>query len=154
MLAFLTWFLSMPLAAAQAKLAKLPHSAGDARAFCSRVDEVRGRDAFAQTFLLEQNDGGMETVPFSRWTKFFKISPDLRGRNLREIEPTDILLGDRLCVLLDPSGATASLILVFDRVGTSARRASVGTRLSDRKPAIGIAQNIRIHATIQQSSAF
>jgi len=124
-LALLTWFLSMPLPAAQGKLVNLSHSDGDAGAFCSRL-EVHGRDAFAQTFLLEKNNGRMETVPFSRWTKFLKISPDLTDRNLREIEPTDILLGDRLCVLLDPSGATASLILVFDRVGTSARRVAVG----------------------------
>ncbi len=116
-LAFLIWFLIMP---AEGKLAKLPQSPADAGAFCSHVGEVRGRHVFAQTFLLEQNHGQMETVPFSRWTEFFKISRDLRGRNLWEIEPTDILLGDRLCVLLDPSGATSRLILVLDRVRTPA----------------------------------
>ena len=127
-LALLTLFSVVTLPAVQGKSANLPHSPEDAGAFCSRVEEVRGRDVFGQTFLLEQNDGQMETVPFSRWTEFFKISSDLRGRNLREIEPTDISLGDRLCVLLDPSEATARLILVLDRVRTPVRRASAVPR--------------------------
>jgi hypothetical protein len=114
-LALLAWILSVPFLAAQGELAKLPSSPGGAAAFCSRVGEVRGRDVFAQTFLLKQDDGQMETVPFSRWTEFFKISLDSRRGNPREIEPTDIRLGDRLCVLLDPNEATANLILVLER---------------------------------------
>ena len=124
-LVLLTWVLSVPFLVAQAKLAKLPSSPGGA-AFCSRVGEVRGRDAFAQTFLLKQDDGQMETVPFSRWTEFFKISPDSRRGNSREIEPTDIQLGDRLCVLLDPSEATARLILVLERVRALVKIAAAG----------------------------
>jgi hypothetical protein len=124
-LAFLTWFLSIPFLAAQGNLAKLPSSPVDAGAFCSRIGEVRGRDVFAQTFLLKQDDGQMETVPFSRWTEFLKISPDPRGRNPREIEPTEIRSGDRLCVLLDPSEATARLILVLERSLTGGLRASI-----------------------------
>ena len=104
-LAFLTWFLSIPFLAAQGNLAKLPSSPVDAGAFCSRIGEVRGWDVFAQTFLLKQDDGQMETVPFSWWTEFFKVSSD-SSRNIREIEPTGIRLGYRLCVLLDPSEAT------------------------------------------------
>jgi hypothetical protein len=114
--ALLTWFLSAPFLTAQGKLAKLPSSPADAGASCSRVGEVLGWDVFAQTFLLQKNDGRMETVPFSRWTGFFKISPDSRSGRRREIEPTDIRLGDRFCVLLDPSEATARLILVLERV--------------------------------------
>jgi hypothetical protein len=115
MLALFTWFLSVPFLAAQGKLAKLPSSPADAGASCSRVGEVLGRDVFAQTFLLKQDDGQMETVPFSRWTEFFKISPDSRSGRPREIEPTDIRLGDRLWVLLDLREASARLILVLER---------------------------------------
>jgi hypothetical protein len=111
----LTWFLSGPFVGAQGTPAKLPSSPGGAEAFCSRVGEVRGRDVLAQTFLLRQDDGQMETVPFSRWTEFFKISLDSRRGSPREIEPTDIRLGDRLCVLLDPNEATANVILVLER---------------------------------------
>lgn len=125
-LAFLAWFVSVPLVAAQGKPAKLPSSPQDAEALCTRVGEVRGRDAFAQTFLLRQEDGKMETVPFSRWTGFFKISPDTRSGGPREIEPTDIRLGDRLCVLLDPSEATARLILVLERVSALVKIAAAG----------------------------
>jgi hypothetical protein len=110
----LVLFLSVPLLAAQEKPAKLSPSAPDAGASCSRVGEVLGRNVFAQTFLLKQEDGQMNTVPFSRWTGFFKISPDSRSGRSREIEPTDIRLGDRLCVRLDPSGATANFIFVLE----------------------------------------
>jgi hypothetical protein len=125
-IAFLTWFISASLVAAQGKPAKLPSSPQDAEAFCTHVGEVRGRDVFAQTFLLRQEDGKMETVPFSRWTGFFKISPDTRSERPREIEPTDIRLGDRLCVLLDPSEATARLILVLERVSAPVKIAAAG----------------------------
>ena len=122
----LTWVLIVPFLAAQAKLAKLPSSSPGGAVFCSRIGEVRGRDTFAQTFLLKQDDGQMETVPFSRWTEVFKISPDSRSGNSREIEPTDIQLGDRLCVLLDPSEATARLILVLERVRALVKIAAAG----------------------------
>ena len=115
-LACVTVFLSVPLFAAQGRPAKLPASPADAISSCSRLGEVMGRDVFAQTFLLKPDDGQMETVPFSRWTWFFKISLDSRDGRPREIEPTDIRLGDRLCVLLDPSEATAKLILILEQV--------------------------------------
>ncbi len=113
--ALLAWVFSVPFLTAEEMLVKLPSSPGGAGAFCNRVGEVRVQDVFAQTFLLKQDDGQMETVPFSRWTEFFKVSSD-SSRNIREIEPTGIRLGDRLCVLLDPSEATARLILVLQRV--------------------------------------
>ena len=125
-LAFLTWVLSVPLLAAQQNVAKLPFPSVDAEAFCSRVGEVLGRDVFAQSFLLKQADGQMETVPFSRWTEFFKISPDSRSGKPREIEATDIRIGDRLCVLLDPSEATATLIIVLERVRAPIKMAATG----------------------------
>ena len=124
-LALFAWFLNVSLLAAQGKLAKLPSSPADAGASCSRVGEVLGRDVFAQTFLLKQDDGQMETVPFSRWTGFFKILPDSRSGRPREIEPTDIRLGDRLCVLLDLSEASARLILVLERARTPVKIAAV-----------------------------
>jgi hypothetical protein len=104
-----------------------------------------GRDVFAQTFLLKRDDGQMETVPFSRWTRFFKISLDSRDGRPREIDPTDIRLGDRLCVLLDPSEATAKLILILEQVRgpfklAAVRRTSLRYRLNsgswNRIPAI------------------
>ena len=140
-LACLTVFLSVPLPAAQGRLPKLPASPADAISSCSRRGEVMGRDVFAQTFLLKPDDDQMETVPFSRWTWFFKISLDSTDGRPREIEPTDIRLGDRLCVRLDPSEATAKLILVLsasrrtDQVGGSAPD-SLRYRLT-QAPAIG-----------------
>jgi hypothetical protein len=140
-LACLTVFLGVPLFAAQGRLAKLPAPPADAISSCSRRGEVMGRNVFAQTFLLKPDDGQMETVPFSRWTWFFKISLDSRDGRPREIEPTDIRLGDRLCVLLDPNEATAKLILVLARKRTvqvsGVHRASVRYRLT-QAPAIGI----------------
>jgi len=140
-LACLTVFLSVPLFAAQRRPAKLPVSPSDAISSCSRLGEVMGRDVFAQTFLLKPDDGQMETVPFSRWTWFFKISLDSRDGRPREIEPTDIRLGDRLCAVLDPTEATAKLILILERVTgpfnlAAVHRASVRYRLT-QAPAIG-----------------
>jgi len=102
-------------AAAQGTLARLPSSSAGASATCSRLGEVLRRDVFAQTFLLKLDVGQIETVPFSRWTGFFKVSSDLTSGRAREIEPTDIRLGDRLCMLLDPSQGTATTILVVER---------------------------------------
>jgi hypothetical protein len=113
--ACVAFFLSAPYMAAQGTLAKLPSSPGEAKTTCSRVGEVLGRDVFAQTFLLKPDVGQKETVPFSRWTGFFKVSADLRSGGPHEIEPTDVRLGDRLCVVLDPSEATATIILVIER---------------------------------------
>jgi hypothetical protein len=87
---------------------------------------VQGQNVFAQTFVLKQEDRQMETVPFSRWTGFFKISPNSRSGRPREIEPTDIRLGDRLCVLLDPSEATAKLILVLEPAPALLKMAAIG----------------------------
>ena len=126
-LAFLTWFLGVSFVAGQGRLANLPSSPAEAGASCSRVGEVLGRNVFAQTFLLKLDDGQMETVPFSRWTEFLKIiSPNSRSRNAREIEPTDIRPGDRLCVLLDPSEATARFIVVLEPVRALVKRAAAG----------------------------
>ena len=114
-LACLAFFFSMPFMAAQGTLATLPSSLADAKASCSRAGEVLRRDVFAQTFLLKPDVGQTETVPFSRWTGFFKVSADSRSGRPHEIEPTDIRVGDRLCVLLDSSEATATMILVVER---------------------------------------
>jgi hypothetical protein len=115
-LAFLTVFLGVSLLAGQERLAKLMTSPAEAGASCSRIGKVLSRNVFAQTFLLKLADCQMETVPFSRWTEFLQISPNSRSRNPREIEPTDIRPGDRLCVLLDPSEATSRLIVVLEPV--------------------------------------
>ena len=67
---------SMPFLEAQGKLAKFQLPADQAIS-CSRVGEVLGRDMFGQAFLLKQEAGGLEEIPFSRWTEFFKIPSDL-----------------------------------------------------------------------------
>lgn len=83
----------------------------DTIAFCG---EVQVLDLFDQTFLISEGGKASETVPFSRWTDFFRISTDSRGcKRLQAIDPTDVRVGDRLCILLDPSGATAQLIEVL-----------------------------------------
>ena len=79
--------------------------------FCG---ELRAVNLFDQTLLLWRDDGKVETIPFSGWTDFIRISTDSRGRKVREpIEPTDIEIGARLFILLDPNGATAELVEVL-----------------------------------------
>ncbi|MGA9703675.1 hypothetical protein, partial [Pseudomonas sp.] len=64
--------------------------------------------------LIWRDDGKVETVPFSKWTDFIQISTDSRGKRVRQpIEPTDIEIGERLFILLDPNGATAELVEVL-----------------------------------------
>src|SRR5579863_5531592 len=59
----------------------------------SEAGEVLERDAFLQTFLLRLDDGQMETVPFSRWTEFYR-TPTYSVTGLRRaIEPTEIQPG-------------------------------------------------------------
>jgi len=125
-LALLTCSPCAPFLASQGTLAKLPSSPAGPGASCGRVGEVVGRDLVAQGFLLKQDDGRMEAVPFSRWTEFFNIQPDLRSGGPREIEPTDIRMGDRVCVVLDVSEATARLILVLNRPRAPVKIAAVG----------------------------
>jgi hypothetical protein len=80
-------------------------------AFCGDVQAV---DLIAQTFLIWRDNGNTETVPFSRWTDFIRISTDAKGRKHRHaIEPTDIAIGERLSILLDPNAATAELVEVL-----------------------------------------
>lgn len=79
--------------------------------FCG---ELRAVDLFDQTLLIWRDDGKVETVPFSKWTDFIQISTDSRGKRVRQpIEPTDIEIGERLFILLDPNGATAELVEVL-----------------------------------------
>jgi hypothetical protein len=113
-LAFLG-FLTTSFLGAQVKLAKLPSTSTDAQPTCGRTGEVLGRNVFAQTFLIRKGDGQLETVPFSRWTNFFDTSLDSRSERKQEIQPSDIQVGDRLCIQLDPSEATANIILVVKR---------------------------------------
>jgi hypothetical protein len=126
MLALLTCSPCGPFLAAQGTLAKLPSSSAGPGASCSRAGEVLGRDLVAQGFLLKQDDGRTEAVPFSRWTSFFKILPGSKSGATREIEPTDIRMGDRLCVVLDASEATARLILVLNLPRALVKMAAAG----------------------------
>lgn len=74
---------------------------------------VQAVDLFVQVFLIRQDDGKIETVPFSRWTDFSRIVASSSGERRERIEPTDITRGDRLYILLDPSEATAARIIVL-----------------------------------------
>lgn len=125
-LAFLTGFLGVSLLAGQERLAKLPTSPAEAGSSCNRAGRVVSRNVFAQTFLLKLDDDQIETVAFSRWTEFLNISPASKSPHSREIEPTEIRPGDRLCVLLDPSEATARFILVLEPVRALAKTAAAG----------------------------
>jgi hypothetical protein len=113
-LAFLTWFLSLPFLAAQGKPAKLPSSPQDAEAFCTLVGEVRGRDVFAQTFLLRQEDGKR------RRYRFHGGPGSSRSRRIRGAKHRGRLSR------LDPSEATARLILVLERVRAPVKMAAAG----------------------------
>jgi hypothetical protein len=79
--------------------------------FCG---ELRAVDLFDQTLLIWRDDGKVEKVPFSRWTDFIRISTDSKGRKYRQpIEPSDIRIGERFFILLDPNAATAELVEVL-----------------------------------------
>ena len=85
--------------------------------------EVQAFDFFDQTFLMKHDDGSMETIPFSRWTDFQLISLDSRSKiHRREIAPTDVQVGDRLCIRLDANAATAERIQVLPGQVTASRR--------------------------------
>lgn len=76
--------------------------------------EVLAVDLFNQTFLVLEGTKAVETVPFSRWTDFVRRATDSQGhRHLQALDPTDVRIGDRLCIVLDPSGATADRIEVL-----------------------------------------
>jgi hypothetical protein len=110
--------LSFPLLAA-------PHETavpGDTNVVCG---EALGIDLFNQTFLVQVTKS-VETVPFSRWTDFVTRSTDGQGRrHTQAVDPTDVRIGDRLCIVLDPSGATADRIEVLPgRRATEMARAS------------------------------
>jgi hypothetical protein len=80
---------------------------------CGRVQAT---DFFAQTFLIKLDDGNVETVPFSRWTGFFRVSKESKaGASREEIDPSEVGTGDRLHILLDPSQSTAERIEVLPR---------------------------------------
>jgi hypothetical protein len=95
--------LSFPLLAA-------PHDTatpGGADVVCGEVLSI---DLFNQTFLIRR-EGKVETMPFSRWTDFVRSAPG-RGA-VHSLDPTDVKAGDRVCIVLDPSGATADRIEVL-----------------------------------------
>ncbi len=61
------------------------------------------------------HNGQVETVPFSKWTDFFKLSSDSRLTPKVAIDPTDIQTGDRVLIVLDSNDATALSIVVMPR---------------------------------------
>ncbi len=88
--------------------------------------KVQAADFFAQTFLIRLDDGSVETVPFSRWTGFLRVSRDSKGADSKggeskvsasreEMDPSEVGTGDRLHILLDPSQSTAERIEVLPR---------------------------------------
>jgi hypothetical protein len=107
-------WLSMPFLAARENPAMLSLPA-DQKASCSGLGQVWGRDMMAQAFLLKKQAGDLEEIPFSRWTRFFEMPSNLKSGGPRAIDPTDIRLGDRVCVVLDTNQAIARLILVVEQ---------------------------------------
>jgi hypothetical protein len=77
--------------------------------------EVVGSDIFAQTFQVKMHNGQVETVPFSKWTDFFKVSSESRLTPKVAIDPTEIQTGDRVLIVLDSNDATALSIVVMPR---------------------------------------
>jgi hypothetical protein len=104
--------LSVPLIAApHAADPAQPAEATAAEVLCGEVLAV---DLFNQTFLVMEGSKVVETVPFSRWTDFVTRATDRQGRrHLQALDPTDVRIGDHLCISLDPSGATADRIEVL-----------------------------------------
>jgi hypothetical protein len=82
--------------------------------------EVVGSDIFDQTFQVKMNNGQVETVPFSKWTDFFKVSSESRLTPKVAIDPTEIQTGDRVLIVLDSNDATAVSIVVVPRPNRSA----------------------------------
>ena len=77
--------------------------------------EVVGSDIFDQTLQVKMHSGQVETVPFSKWTDFFKVSSESRLTPKVAIDPTDIQTGDRVLIVLDSNDATALSIMVMPR---------------------------------------
>lgn len=102
--------LSFPLLALPHE-ATVPAEAGGSDLVCGEVLAV---DLVNQTFLVREGISDSDTVPFSRWTDFVRRSADAKGHgHLQTLDPTDVRIGDRLCIVLDPSGATADRVEVL-----------------------------------------
>lgn len=106
---FIVPFVAVSLMAAPGSNLPAVHETMDsATGFCGDVQAV---DLFAQTVRIKPANEIAETVPFSRWTDFFRISSHpVDSRRVETIDPTEVKAGDRICVLLDPQGATANAI--------------------------------------------
>jgi hypothetical protein len=99
--------------------------------------KVQATDFFAQTFLIRLDDGNVETVPFSRWTGFFRVSKESKGGASREeMDPSEVGTGDRLHILLDPSQSTAERIEVLPREKQEKRVHIIAKPRSDTIPSM------------------
>jgi hypothetical protein len=99
-----------------AVLSVLPLAAGPhvSRVPAAFNGEVQAFDFFQQTFLIRLPDGTVQTIPFSRFTDFFRTPAGPKGHERREaIDPTEVTVGDRLQIQLDPNEATAASIEVM-----------------------------------------
>lgn len=105
------WFGSMRFSIALVALAlgllRAPLFSAPVDITASGVAEVIGSNIFAQTLEVKTHDGQVETVPFSKWTDFFKSKV--------AIDPSDIQIGDHVRILLDSNEATAVSIVVIPR---------------------------------------
>jgi hypothetical protein len=118
-------FITLAGLDAEATLTKLPSPPAVSLIPCSSVGQVLASDFFTQTFRLKrEDDGEIETLPFSKWTGFFRVVIGSKAGRPQEIDPTEIRSGDRICVVLDPSEATSMLIIVLEPA-----RGSVGMAL-------------------------
>lgn len=97
---------TLPLLAAPRDIAAV----GGGDVVCGEVVAV---DLFNQTILVAEAKG-VESMPFSRWTDFVTRATDSQGhKRIQALDPTDVRTGDRLCISVDPSGATADRVEVF-----------------------------------------
>lgn len=94
------------------------HSAilrGDRDLSRTQIAEVVTQDNFQQVILVRRdNDGGLETIPFAKWTVFSRFL-DGRSWKQRPIEPTDVRRGDRVWIQFDPNESVAVRIVVYTR---------------------------------------
>lgn len=105
--------------------APCPSSSGSTQPAEAICGEIQAVDFFEQTFTVEHPDGQVETIPFSRWTNFYRMARSKSGEHREAVEPSQLEIGDEVQVRLDANAATAERVQVLDVTGT---RASTGAK--------------------------
>lgn len=105
-----------------APCASIDGSPQSPRAICGEIQAV---DFFEQTFTIEHPDGRQETIPFSRWTDFVRVTRAKTGQHRKALDPADLEIGDQVQVQLDPNLASAEQVQVLP---PAEKRAVAGAR--------------------------